>query len=141
MRLSAEQFAELAASFEGYAETETEERRRAPRLELQTRIRITPTEFGDRLPPVDVTVCDFSARGIAFLQPTPMQPGQQFVTTLPRKHGGSVELLCTVAHCTQVSNQLHRIGAEFTCTLSPASPQPSEADVQEMARIRKSMLG
>ncbi len=139
MKLSAEQFAELAASFNGQASTTRHERRRAARLELQTQVKVTPHLAGAHKAPIYVAVCDFSARGISFLYPAAMTVGQQFVTELPRKTGGFVELLCTALHSRLVSKSLFRIGAEFTCTVS-GGWRPDGGDNQEMNRISRSML-
>jgi len=143
MRLSAEQFAELAASFDAARPARTHERRRAARLELQARLTIVPIADEQPQDPVKVTVCDFSARGIAILYHAQMVPGQQFVTQMPRKHGmGFVSLLCTVKHCRSSGPDYYRIGAEFTCVLP--SGQLSNADpledARQMKRIRESML-
>jgi hypothetical protein len=136
MKLSAEQFAELASSFGAKASQTKHERRRAARMDLHARVSIIPTEASGARKPIDVSVCDFSARGIAFLRDCAMQTGEQFLTQLPGKSGGSVWLLCTVHHCTTVSDSLFRIGAEFTCTVQPPAP---DAD-QQLLRLRKSML-
>ncbi|HEY1629068.1 MAG TPA: PilZ domain-containing protein [Tepidisphaeraceae bacterium] len=140
MKLSAEQFAELAASFNAKASTTEHERRRAQRMELQANIKITPVQAGTRLNATHVMVCDFSARGIAFLHTTAMTPGQQFVAELPRNGGGVVELLCTIMHCTDVGTNAFRIGAEFTCTLQTEPRHIPHDDAKELKRIRESLL-
>ena len=63
--------------------------------------------------------------------------GQQFLTQLPGKAGGSVWFLCTVMHCRAVNDKLFRIGAEFTCTVQPPA---DDAGAQQVDRIRQSML-
>jgi hypothetical protein len=145
MKLSAEQFAELAASFtSGDQASDTRERRRAARIELHARVKIIPVIAGRRLEPVLVEVYDFSARGICFLHATAMTVGDQFVTELPRQGGGRVQLLCSVANVQKVSPPAYRIGAEFICSVQPdARPISDEggADVREVQRIRQSMLG
>src|SRR4051794_25940173 len=110
MKLSAEQFAELAASFGGNGDgAETHEKRRAARLELQARVQIVPIISGHPPPPVDVDVCDFSIRGLSFLNATAMNPGDQFITELPRQSGGRVRLLCTVANSRPAPQRGFRI--------------------------------
>src|SRR5690242_943633 len=116
MKLSAEQFAELASSFGALDPAQKHERRRATRLELHARVTITPVVAGKRGEPLQVAICDFSARGISFLHEKAVNAGQQFITQLPRKSGGIVHFLCTVMHSKPVSDKVFRVGAEFTCT-------------------------
>src|SRR4051812_7118864 len=113
MKLTAEQFAELAATFDAKQGRTKHERRRASRMDLQARIKILPVTSGKRLEPLTVTICDFSARGISFIDQTPMEMGQQFVLELPRREGAPVTLLCTVMHIKHVGPEIHRMGAEF----------------------------
>ncbi|HMB96777.1 MAG TPA: PilZ domain-containing protein [Tepidisphaeraceae bacterium] len=140
MKLSAEQFAELAATFNAKASPTEHDRRRAARMELQANIKITPIHSGNRLSAMHVIVSDFSARGIAFLHATPMPLGQQFITELPRKSGGVVELLCTVAHCSIIGHNAYRVGAEFTCALQTDPKHIPANDPRELQRIKESML-
>lgn len=154
MKLSAQQFADLAASF-SWAEPPAgsdaqacgmRERRRGTRLELQSVCKIMPVVDGRRATEaIQVDVCDFSARGIAILHQTAMQVGDQFVTELPRQGGGRVQLLCRVANVRQVSGESYRIGAEFICSVQPELRSPGGADgvsdLREVQRIRQSMLG
>jgi len=140
MKLSAEQFAELASTFNGVASSGKFDRRRANRMDLNARIKITPIASGQRMEEMNVMACDFSARGVAFLNNTALPAGAQFITELPRRSGGTVQFLCTIMHSEAVGGSMFRIGSEFTCTLQPA-PQTSAADDQrEMKRIRESML-
>lgn len=140
MRLSAEQFARLSATFGGHDASACHERRRAPRVQLQSQVQITFIQDGRRSAAISVTVCDYSARGISFLHDEPMHGGDQFVAMLPLKHGGMVDLLCTVANCHPISSELVRIGAEFTCVLAPASPRDSGDQSDQITRIRDSVL-
>jgi hypothetical protein len=140
MKLSAEQYAQLAASFEG-GEPAIPDRRRAARLDIQARVKITPIVSGQRQAPMTVIVSNFSPRGLSLMHPTGMAPGEQFITELPRKEGGIVELLCTVAHCVPVNGESFKVGAEFTCTVRPMIPGNESDDQLQMKRIRESMLG
>jgi hypothetical protein len=136
MKLSAEQFAELASSFGATESGQKHEQRRAARMELHARVKITALEAAGARKEIDVAICDFSPRGIAFLRDCAMAGGQQFLLQLPGKSGGSVCLLCEVRHCVAVNESLFRIGAEFTCTVQPP---PANAD-EQMLRIRQTML-
>jgi len=140
MKLSAEQFAELAATFNAKESPIEHDRRRAARMDLRANVKITPVHAGRRLSPTHVMVSDFSARGIAFIQSDSMIKGEQFVTELPRNGGGNVELLCTVMHCRSIGHNVFTIGAEFTCVLPPGVKHIPEDDKREMNRIRKTLL-
>ena len=139
MKLSAEHFAELAASFGAREATETKHnRRRAARLELDASVNVRLVDC-DRTPNAfNVTVLDFSSRGMAALLPRSVNPGQQIVADIPRKTGGTVSLLCTVVHCVPRDEQF-KIGVEFTCVLKGpiAAPHP---DAEAIKRIRQSVL-
>ena len=69
-----------------------------------------------------------------------MTAGQQFVAELPRSTGGSIELLCTVAHCSPIGHNAFRVGAEFTCSLQTNPKHVPQEDANELKRIRESML-
>ena len=143
MKLSAEQFAELASSFNTQPKEQQHEKRRAPRTDLQASVRITPVVSGRQLAPISVIISDFSARGIAFVESSPMEAGQQFVLELPRREGGNVSLLCTVMHVKPCGRNAYRIVAEFTCGVQPSSQSNSaheKPDAAEVKRIRESML-
>lgn len=126
MKLSAEQFAEITASFGGQQAARTHDRRRAARLELQANVKITQIVSGQSHDPIFVTISDFSARGIGFIHCAEMTPGQQFVIELPRRTGGRVELLCTVIHCREVAPRTFCIGAEFIRVLSNGTARQYE---------------
>jgi hypothetical protein len=137
MKLSAEQYAELLSSFYSRTSHENANKRRAPRMALQARITIVPLVGNEPQHAVDVTTCDFSARGIAFLSNKPMRIGDQFITELPRRTGGRVNLLCEVVR-SEATGDFHRIGANFICNAEPQPTTPN--DENELKRIRDAML-
>ena len=148
MKLSAEQFAELAATFHPQSAPAQQERRRAARTELVASVKITPVAGGKYLDSITVTICDFSARGVAFIDAKPLERGLQFVLELPRRSGGAVAMLCTVTHVKSVGPQMSRMGAEFTCILEPSQHHrgisSSAADPSVLAqaqRIRETIVG
>lgn len=107
-------------------------------MALQARLTIVPLIGDQQQPPIVVTTCDFSARGLAFLNEKHMQVGDQFITELPRRNGGRVRLLCEVARCEQTASAaFHRIGANFICNIEP---QPVGADTaSDLKRIQEAM--
>lgn len=141
MKLSAEQFADLAASFEPeHRARMRQERRRAPRLELSASLslRLLKDERLGRATTVQVQ--DFSSRGLAILYPERLEPGTRFVVQLARQSGGVAVMLCTVVHARRASDKLFKIGAEFTCQLGehPGQHAPSDEIDAQLRRARES---
>jgi len=141
MKLSAEQFADLAASFAPDDRARANrERRRAPRLELSASLAVRVLK-DDRLGrAVTAQVADFSSRGLAIFYPARLEPGGRFVVQLARQSGGVAVMLCTVMHVRRVSDELFRIGAEFTCQLGehPGRHAPSDEVDAQLRRLRES---
>jgi hypothetical protein len=139
MRLSAEQFAELVAVLRSdrAQPRRQHEKRRCHRIAINASIPIELILDGRRSPAIDVTVRDFSTRGMCLLYHSPLENGQQFICILRRHSGGHVALLCTVVQCRRLTDKFFGIGAEFTCTLAHATTAYESA---ETARIRQSVL-
>jgi hypothetical protein len=139
MKLSAEWFADLAGVLAPEKSSEKgAERRRLNRVQLCTRVPLSPIIKGERLPAVPIMVRDFSPRGIRVLYPEPMARGQQFIVDLKGSES-TVSLLCTALHSRRVANGLHSVGAEFTCTI-PGKTNPNAPDATAVNRIRASIL-
>ena len=141
MKLSAEQFADLAASFAPPDRARSgKERRRAPRLELAASLAVRVLRDEQLGRPVTAPVSDFSSRGLAVLYPARLEPGSRFVVQLARQSGGVAVMLCTVMHARRVSDELFRIGAEFTCQLGehPGQHAPSDEVHAQLRRLRES---
>ena len=145
MKLSAEQFADLAASFAPADRARAcKERRRAPRLELSATLAVRVLNRDEQLGrAVTVQVEDFSSRGLAVLYPARLEPGSRFVVQLARQSGGVAVMLCTVMHVRhvrRVEGELFRVGAEFTCQLGehPGRHAPSDEVDAQLRRLRDS---
>jgi hypothetical protein len=141
MKLSAEQFADLAASFEPESRARPrQERRRAPRLELSASLSVRVLKDEQLGRAVTVQVEDFSARGLAILHPARLEPGSRFVVQLARQSGGVAVMLCTVMHARRVGDEVFRIGAEFTCQLGehPGGHAPADEVDAQLRRLRDS---
>jgi hypothetical protein len=137
MKLSAEQYRELAASFGLCESGQGHERRRAGRVALNASATCSLIDDGQVGEPRCVQVKDFSPRGLGIIVPEMMHPGSQFVLTLARQSGGNVSILCTVAQC-RPCDQGFLIGAELTCTLPSRTIIPDDDDLD---RVRRSVLG
>jgi hypothetical protein len=139
MELSAEEFSRIVHSLgiSGTADGQTGNRR-AARVTRQAQLSIVPIRNGRPGTALTVRVKDLSSRGVGFVHDKRMKAASQFLLRMTREELPPIEILCTVVHCAQVSNEIWSIGAEFTC-VAPDAATPSDAI--EMERIRHSMLG
>lgn len=92
--------------------TASSERRREPRQPVQGAGKLAtpgaPVEAADF-----VQVQDVSLGGACLLGSRDLSVGEQLVLVLEGKDGSAVSLLCSVAHCKQVSADVYQIGAQF----------------------------
>jgi len=139
MSLSADQIAEILESLSSAPLAQGGDARRASRMKLMARLRITPCQSASSKSSQTITVQieNIGARGIGLLHSNPLPSGSQFVLHLGAKEGKSVNLLCTVQHCKQVRPDRYRIGAEITC---PIASLNSVNDEEELKRISQSIL-
>jgi hypothetical protein len=139
MQLSPQMFralsAEMLANGTG---SNIDERRRAARIDVHSRVPIALLSKGKLLPAVPILVKDISPRGVNILFPEPLEAGQQFTLELSSPRN-SITLLCNVMHCRRDESGLHSIGAEFTCVL-PADNSKQRVDEQTLKRIQQSVL-
>ena len=88
------------------------ERRREPRMPVQGSGKVTtpgtPLESADT-----VHVQDVSLGGACLIASRDVAVGEQLVLVLEGKDGSAVSLLCSVAHCRQVSADVYMVGAQF----------------------------
>ena len=88
------------------------ERRREPRMSVQGVGKVAAPGA-----PVDsatmVQVQDVSLGGASLLASKDMTVGDQLVLVLKDNAGQAVSLLCSVAHCRQVTTDVYVVGAQF----------------------------
>jgi hypothetical protein len=88
------------------------ERRREPRMSVQGVGKVAtpgaPVEAADM-----VQVQDVSLGGACLIASRDLAVGEQLVLVLEGRDGSAVSLLCSVAHCRQVSPDLYMVGAQF----------------------------
>ena len=128
MELTPRQFAEMVAHLKGPSRYGgSQEQRRAPRVDRQARLTITPVAGARPRTPIAVEVKNLSARGLGFVHGRQLPPGSQFLVHLPQQGGEPAEVLCTVAHCTAAGDGVFSVGAEFTrlATAAPAAASMS----------------
>jgi hypothetical protein len=138
MHLNAQQFAEIVSSLDRSLIDHKSDQRRSSRAIQRRSIMILPVSNGQQGSSIAVAMVDFSTRGMGIIHNEPFGRGEQFITRLVRDGKPPVELLCTVAHCRGVSNNSYKIGAEFTCIVTP---QPKAVAASgEVDRIRQKMF-
>ena len=88
------------------------ERRREPRMAVQGVGKVaTP---GASVEAADmVQVQDVSLGGACLIASRDLAVGEQLVLVLEGRDGSAVSLLCSVAHCRQLSPDLYQVGTQF----------------------------
>ena len=127
------------------------ERRREPRMTVHGTGKLaTPGA------PIEsaalVQVQDVSLGGAALLASKDMTVGEQLVLVLQSRDGQAMSLLCSVAHCRQLSPDVYAVGAQFlhaqntdgattrrTAHVAPAKP-PGELMASAPGRERYTKL-
>ena len=88
------------------------ERRREPRMAVQGVGKVSvpgaPVESADM-----VHVQDVSLGGACLIASRDLAVGEQLVLVLEGRDGSAVSLLCSVAHCRRVTDDVYTVGAQF----------------------------
>ena len=88
------------------------ERRREPRMSVQGVGKVaTPGAAVEEADTVHVQ--DVSLGGACLIGSKDLAVGDQLVLVLEGRDGSAVSLLCSVAHCRQVSDDVYMVGAQF----------------------------
>ena len=88
------------------------ERRREPRMPVQGVGKVaTPGAAVEEAETVHVQ--DVSLGGACLIASKDLAVGDQLVLVLEGRDGSAVSLLCSVAHCRQVSADVYMVGAQF----------------------------
>lgn len=136
MQLSAELFAQIVNSLNRGGACRIPEGRRAPRVQQRHNIMVARVVDGQEQPPQLVVLRDFSARGLCILFPQRLAIGSQLIARFARSEGGTMALLCSVAHCSEQARNTYSVGIEFVCRIDPGDPASQES----AERIRQSIL-
>jgi hypothetical protein len=88
------------------------ERRREPRMPVQGVGKVAAP--GGAVEEAEtVHVSDVSLGGACLIASKDLAVGEQLVLVLEGRDGSAVSLLCSVAHCRQVSDDVYMVGAQF----------------------------
>ena len=88
------------------------ERRREPRMSVQGVGKVA-TPGGPVGEAETVHVQDVSLGGACLIASKDVAVGEQLVLVLEGRDGSAVSLLCSVAHCRQLSDDVYMVGAQF----------------------------
>ena len=152
MQLSAGLYSRMATILDPIrAGANGDERRREPRMAVQGMGKLatpgTPMESAAM-----VQVQDVSLGGASLLLSRDAMVGEQLVLVLQGRDGKAMSLLCSVAHCRQMSPDVYVVGAQFlhaqntdgaatrgTAHVAPAKP-PGELVAKAPGRERYQQL-
>ncbi len=153
MRLHDTIFGEVATGLGAVPENEGLPRRRgAPRFHVDREVTIKPHGSANAVAR-PVTLLNISASGVGIMDRLPVSAGYQFIISLPRPAGGTIDIVCTVRQSRLTNTGAFRVGAEFTSEMerdarfvrgvegvvdSGKSPQApaGDTDLHQPARIR-----
>jgi hypothetical protein len=147
MSISADQIAGILSLLGGRNLPTGNDLRRAPRVQLEGNVELTPCPFGSPPPSansprrgrtITAKLDDISPRGIGIVLSAPMPVGQQFLLHLPLRDREMADVLCTVQHSKVNPGGGYRIGAEFTCRVDGEAPKET---AEQVDRVRQSILG
>lgn len=123
------------------------ERRREPRMAVQGVGKVSvpgaPVEAADM-----VHVQDVSLGGACLIASKDLAVGEQLVLVLEGRDGTAVSLLCSVAHCRRVTDDVYTVGAQFlhgqnidggipSKKKSLTSPAPTRGDAEPLSGTKR----
>lgn len=113
MQLSAGLYSRMATILDPIRTNSTgDERRREPRMTVQGVGKLS-TPGAPLESAAVVHVQDVSLGGASLLASRDLAVGEQLVLVLQGKDGKAMSLLCSVAHCRQMSTDVYVVGAQF----------------------------
>ena len=89
-----------------------QERRVLPRFRIWAPLDVEPGP-DRKVGAITAWVRDLSRGGIGIMHTQRLEPGTQFIVTLPRMDGGPERLVCQVVYCADGAPDLYSIGAQF----------------------------
>jgi len=143
MVLSGQQFAEIVSYLrtKSAAAPAGSDKRRTSRMELKSRIVITPIRDGAACPQASVLTRDISLEGVGLLTAVPLTKGQQFIALLPKSDRVTIFVLCEVMFCGVVADGMFTLGCRFTKVIpTEAALKIQSSNDAAIARIRESVL-
>jgi len=120
MPLNMQTFAEVIEGLRTQSGGSGQEKRRALRIEVESKVMVIPLRDGVATQQLEALTRDISSAGIGLLQCVAIAQGQQFVLRLPRRGFRPVVILCMSMYSRQPAQGVYIIGAEFVQVLSDA---------------------
>ena len=112
MQLSAGLYSRMATILDPVRAGAGDERRREPRMAVQGTGKLATPGAPIESAAV-VHVQDVSLGGASMLASRDLAVGEQLVLVLQGRDGKAMSLLCSVAHCRQMSPDVYVVGAQF----------------------------
>jgi hypothetical protein len=131
MELSGEMFEQLLAALRGDAPVGSKERRGSPRVGVRATIRgVLRQPDKQEIEEITLTLRDLSRNGLGLVHSQKVAIGSRFAVQLPNEGRPAITLLCTVANCRQMTEELWLLGASFTQVLSTASSRAAQSVIK-----------
>lgn len=108
-------------------EQQGSEARRSPRLSKSGAITIYPLANGEVARGTKAVFHDVSSHGIGITLAFPLEQGNRFVVTLPRRDAKPLSLTYRVVRCERADEGGYRVGADLQSGALPA-PRPADND-------------
>lgn len=114
----------------GLGEQQGSEARRSPRLSKSGAITIYPMADGEVSRGTKAMFHDVSSHGIGISLAFPLQEGNRFVVSLPRRDAKPLSLTYRVVRCERADEGGYRVGADLQSGALPApAPRPADNDL------------
>ena len=143
MVLNGQQFAEIVSYLRSKSAGPPpgSDKRRTSRMEIKSRIVITPIRDGAACPQASVLTRDISLEGVGLLAAVPLVKSQQFIALLPRNDRETFFVLCEVMFCGVVADGMFTLGCRFLKLIpAEAATKLQSSNEAAIARIRESVL-
>jgi len=111
MLLTAGQFKEMIASLR--APSSKGDRRKSARLQVQASTLIAPLTANGHEEGFTVLAKDISLEGVGLLSSVALKAGQQILIHLAKEKGETAYVVCTVMHCSEISDGVYSHGVKF----------------------------
>lgn len=141
MNLTAQSFAEIVASMKGSFNAAGMEKRRASRIEVQSKVHISIFADGKIVRSLTALSRDLSFTGIGMMSAIPLERGDVFIIQLPRQGKPPIFMVTKVMFSRAIADSLFTIGGEFERELPNSEAEALfKVDQDQQKRIREAML-
>jgi len=141
MNLTAQSFAEIVACMKTGFSGAGMEKRRASRIDVQTKVHISVFADGKIVRSLSALSRDLSFTGVGLMTAIPLERGDTFIIQLPRQGKPPLYLVTKVMFSRAIADSLFTIGGEFERELPNSEAEALfKVDQDQQKRIREAML-